>query len=136
MFALKGNFVSLVVAIVRPGRVNELRPLVAGVGLALEKRGRGIWLPAKLGDVTLEFYLMHGIFVELFGYNFLDITNSLVYIKNVPLFIAAVLACAVISTLLFRLLWKKVNALLTGGGKNQADKAEPGISGTEEAQQA
>lgn len=91
---------------------------------------------AWLGGVTLEFYLMHGIFVELFGYNFLDITNSLVYIKNVPLFIAAVLACAVISTLLFRLLWKKVNALLTGSGKDRAEKAAPGISGTEETQPA
>ena len=91
---------------------------------------------AWLGAVTLDFYLIHGIFVELFGYNFLDITNSLVYIKNVPLFIAAVLVCAVISTLLFRLLWKKVTALLTGSGKDKAEKAAPGIAGTEETQPA
>ena len=65
-----------------------------------------------LGAVTLDFYLMHGIFVELFGYNFLDISKSIVYIKNVPLFVAAVLACAVPATLLFRLLRKRITGLL------------------------
>ena len=59
---------------------------------------------AWLGGITLEFYLMHGIFVELFGYSFLDITKSLVYIKSVPLYIAAVLACSVPAAILFRLL--------------------------------
>ncbi len=67
---------------------------------------------AWLGAVTLEFYLMHGIFVELFGYNFLDFTNSLYYISNVPLFICAVLACAVPATILFRWVWKKTANLL------------------------
>ena len=57
---------------------------------------------AWLGGMTLDFYLMHGIFVELFGYNFLDLTESLVYIKNVPLYIAAVLACSVPAAMLFR----------------------------------
>ena len=89
---------------------------------------------AWLGGVTLEFYLMHGIFVELFGYNFLDISKSIVYIKSVPLFIAAVLGCAVPATLLFRLLWKKVTVLLTGSGKSKAENAAPGASGTEETQ--
>ena len=89
---------------------------------------------AWLGGVTLEFYLMHGIFVELFGYNFLDISKSIVYIKSVPLFIAAVLGCAVPTTLLFRLLWKKVTVLLTGSGKSKAENAAPGASGTEETQ--
>ena len=69
---------------------------------------------AWLGSVTLEFYLMHGIFVELFGYNFLDITKSIIYIKSVPLYITVVLACTVPSVLLFRLLRK---AVPDGGGK-------------------
>ena len=34
-----------------------------------------------LGTVTLDFYLIHGLFVELFGYNFLGISGSLFYIK-------------------------------------------------------
>ena len=33
-----------------------------------------------------------GLFVELFGYNFHDITRSLFYIRAVPAYIAAVLA--------------------------------------------
>ena len=51
---------------------------------------------------------MHGIFVELFGYNFLDITDSIVYIRSVPVYIAVVLGCAVPSTLLFSWLWKRI----------------------------
>lgn len=62
---------------------------------------------ASLGRVTLEFYLMHGIFVELFGYNFLGIAKSKLYIRNVPLYILAVLTCSVSLTLLFSLIWKQ-----------------------------
>ena len=59
---------------------------------------------AWLGGMTLEFYLMHGMFVEMFGYSFLDVAKSLVYIKNVPLYIVAVLACSIAAAFLFRLL--------------------------------
>ena len=61
---------------------------------------------AWLSGVTLEFYLIHGVFVELFGYNFLDISKSIVYIRFVPLYITVVLACAVPSTILFSRAWK------------------------------
>ena len=64
-----------------------------------------------LGGVTLEFYLMHGLFVDLFGYNFGEVAKSLVYIKNVPPYIAAVLSCSVAATVLFHLIWKKIAAL-------------------------
>ena len=67
---------------------------------------------AWLGSVTLEFYLMHGVFVELFGYNFLDISKSIIYIRSVPLYIAAVLACAVAATLLFRLVFRKIRGFV------------------------
>lgn len=70
-----------------------------------------------LGGVTLEFYLMHGVFVELFGYNFLDLTKSLIYIRSVPLYIAAVLGCAVPATLLFSALWKKLAAVILAKGR-------------------
>jgi len=62
------------------------------------------------GVMTLDFYLIHGIFTELFGYSFLDFTKSIVYIKNVPLYIAVVLACSVPASLLFR--WVRLR--LTG----------------------
>ena len=67
-----------------------------------------------LGSVTLAFYLMHGVFVELFGFNFLNIAKSLVYIRNVPLYISAVLACSVLAAVLFNLLWKKLTAWILG----------------------
>ncbi|MBO4926598.1 MAG: acyltransferase [Clostridia bacterium] len=64
-----------------------------------------------LGAATLEFYLMHGVFVELFGYDFLEFTKSLTYIRKVPLYIQAVLACSVAATILFHFLWKGVMRL-------------------------
>ena len=67
-----------------------------------------------LGGVTLAFYLMHGVFVELFGFNFLNIARSLVYIRNVPLFVSAVLACSVTAAALFHLLWRKLTAWILG----------------------
>ncbi len=76
--------------------------------LMMMKIRLGNRVTAWLGAVTLDFYLMHGIFVELFGYNFLDIAKSIYYIKNVPLYIAAVLAASVPSTLLFRWIRIKV----------------------------
>ena len=72
---------------------------------------------AWLGSVTLEFYLMHGIFVELFGYSFLDMRKSLVYIRKVPLYITLVLICSVIATIAFHVLWKTITGLFTGKRK-------------------
>ena len=69
---------------------------------------------AWLGAMSLEFYLMHGLFVELFGYSFLDAARSLVFIRNVPLYVLAVLACSVPAALGFHLLCKRVYGLLTG----------------------
>ena len=75
---------------------------------------------AWLGSMTLEFYLMHGLFVELFGYNFMDITKSLVYIKKVPLYILAVLACSAAAALLFRRILRLVTVPLAG--KKEQDR--------------
>ena len=83
---------------------------------------------AWLGGVTLEFYLMHGVFVELFGYSFLDVARSLVYIRNLPLFIAAVLACSVAATLVFRWLLRLITDPLTGKKKErEAEGRERGV---------
>ena len=73
---------------------------------------------AWLGSVTLEFYLTHGIFVELFGYSFLDTSKTVAYIKNLPLYITAVLACSVPATLLFWQLLKGIMNLLSGKQHN------------------
>ena len=66
---------------------------------------------AWLGAVTLDFYLMHGLFVELFGYSFLNITNSLLYIRKVPLYLAAVLGCSVPAAMLFRALRHRISGV-------------------------
>ena len=81
---------------------------------------------AWLGGMTLEFYLMHGMFVEMFGYNFLDKAKSLVYIRSVPLYIAAVLGCSVPAALLFRLIWKAAVRLTGKAGRG----ASGGASGS------
>ena len=65
-------------------------------------------LLALAGSVTLELYLMHGMFVELFGFNFKDTAPSLYYIKNVPLYILVVFACSIPLTALFSFVWKKL----------------------------
>ena len=73
-----------------------------------------------LGGMTLELYLMHGIFVELFGYSFYDLAPSLYYIRSVPLYILAVAVCSVPAALLFRLLWKRTVKVLLPEKKDAA----------------
>ncbi len=43
-----------------------------------------------MGTITLEFYLIHGLFVELFGFSFIDTVPSLYYIRNVAFFVLVV----------------------------------------------
>ncbi len=76
------------------------------------------------GAASLEFYLTHGIFVELFGFNFLDTAKSLVWIKSVPLYIAAVLLCSVAASLVFGWMWRALAGL--AGKKDSLNKSRPG----------
>ena len=76
---------------------------------------------AWIGGMTLEIYLMHGLFAELFGFDFLGIAQSRLYIRSLPVYIAAVFSCTVPAAILFRLLRLKVTSVLTGGGR-------PGLS--------
>lgn len=66
---------------------------------------------AFMGTITLEFYLIHGLFVELFGYSFIDIRPSLYYIRNVALFVLAVVIpsvpCAVLLRNFHRLFFRR-----------------------------
>ena len=59
---------------------------------------------AFMGGLTLEFYLIHGLFVELFGFNFMDSVKSLYYIKNVALYTIAVFALGLVSAIVLKLL--------------------------------
>ena len=67
---------------------------------------------AWLGSMTLDLYLVHGLFVEMFSYTFMSVTRSLVHLRNVPLYILAVLACSVPAALLFRALRMGITGLL------------------------
>ncbi|MBQ7933706.1 MAG: acyltransferase [Lachnospiraceae bacterium] len=62
-----------------------------------------------MGTTTLEFYLIHGLFVELFGYSFIDMGPSLHYIRNVALFVLVIM---VLSLPAAYLLHKIHNAIL------------------------
>lgn len=64
-----------------------------------------------LGGLTLEIYLIHGLFVEMFGFDFMEKVHSITYIRNVGLYVLAVVACTVVGTFLFRLLYKNVMKL-------------------------
>ena len=64
-----------------------------------------------LGGLTLEIYLIHGLFVEMFGFDFMEKVHSITYIRNVGLYVLVVVACTVVGTFLFRLLYKNVMKL-------------------------
>ena len=65
-----------------------------------------------LGRISLSYYLMHGLFVELFGFNFMDISGSLFYIRNVALNILVVLSCTILSSVAFNWIWRKAVDLM------------------------
>ena len=75
--------------------------------LFLLKVRLGNRLLTLLGSVTLELYLMHGMFVEMFGYDFLEEVPSIRYIRNVPLYIVVVFACSIPATYVFHVVWKR-----------------------------
>ena len=64
---------------------------------------------AFIGTITLEFYIIQGLFVELFGYSFLDMRDgfkfkSVWYIENVFVFVLVVAACSIPAALLLKRL--------------------------------
>ena len=59
-----------------------------------------------MGSITLEFYLIHGLYVELFSYSFDGKAASLVYIKNSLLFSIIVFTMSFPSALLIKILRK------------------------------
>ena len=56
------------------------------------------------GKMTLEFYLIHGLFVQLFGHHFIDDTTPPVcYIKNVPVYVLVVFVLATAAAFILKL---------------------------------
>ncbi len=66
-----------------------------------------------MGSITLEFYLLHGLFVQAFGYAFLDEAyEPLYYIKNVALYVMVVFILGVLLSVLIKFISRKSLAWL------------------------
>ena len=68
-----------------------------------------------MGALSLEFYLIHGLFVELFGYDFLELRPSIYYIRNVALYLVVVIVLSVPAAVLLQ----KLHGLVLGIGKKK-----------------
>ncbi len=66
-----------------------------------------------LGGFTLELYLVHGIFIHMFGYYMIrEGVKPVYYIENVPLYLLVILALAIPTSFALSLLDKKIRNLL------------------------
>ena len=79
----------------------------AMLALSLKRRIQGRVL-AFFGSITLELYLMHGFFVQLFHPAFYDMGTGVFQIGYTPDYILVVLALGTVVALLFRLLTKRL----------------------------
>ncbi len=61
-----------------------------------------------MGTITLEFYLIHGLFVELFGYDFMELVPSIYYIRSVTLFVIVVVVLSLPSAILLQKLHNRI----------------------------
>lgn len=72
------------------------------------------------GMISLEFYLIHGMFIEMFGFDWLNVRKSLYYIKNVALYEVVVIALGIAAALVIRLMMTPVRSLASRAGKKKA----------------
>lgn len=63
-----------------------------------------------LGNITLEFYLLHGIFLQIFGYN--ETVSNPLQIKNVTLLVLVVFLCTFITAYPIHKLFSALTASL------------------------
>ena len=77
---------------------------VAAVLIICMKLQLGNKVLGFMGGITMEFYLMHGLFLELFSYKFCDITPSITRIENVALLVVVVTALSIPASLLLKKL--------------------------------
>ena len=90
-----------VTAIAQHGAAGAFVLFVYLVGLKVKIGNRALKF---MSAMTLEFYLVHGLFVELFAYKTLDVYKPLYYINNAFFYALAVFVCAVPVSLLLRKL--------------------------------
>lgn len=58
---------------------------------------------AFFGSFTLEMYLIHGLYVQIFGHHFLNDTNApILYIKNIVLYVIVVFALSTASAFILK----------------------------------
>lgn len=74
-----------------------------------------------IGAMTLEFYIIHGLFVELFGYDFSYSLNSIVYIKNPALHTLITFACGIPAAFVLK-LWVDLFRKRKNRSVNKSDK--------------
>lgn len=72
---------------------------------SLRRRATGGFL-SFYGGLTLELYLMHGFFVNLFYQPFYDKGTGILTISSLPIYILLVLACGTVLALLFKQVTK------------------------------
>ncbi len=67
-----------------------------------------------MGTVTLEFYLIHGLYVEMFAHHFDEKYRSLYYIRNNAVFVTVVFALGLASALIMKYCGNLVRKLISG----------------------
>ena len=72
-----------------------------------------------MGTITLEFYLIHGLFLEFFSYKFCDVVPSITRITNVALLIAVVFVPSVLSAIALKKFHGWLQKLLTSRGEDR-----------------
>ena len=73
-----------------------------------------------LGKMTLELYLVHGLFVHIFSYAVInDYGKSVCYIKNVPLYVLIVFVSSIPVAFLVHLLDSKIGSILKGSSSSK-----------------
>lgn len=90
-----------VTAMAQHGAAGAFVLLVYLIGLKVKIGNRAMKF---MSAITLEFYLVHGLFVELFAFKTLDSYKPLYYINNAFFYGMAVLVCAIPFSLLLRKL--------------------------------
>ena len=84
-----------------------------------------------IGEMSLDLYLVHGTFAEMFGFDFMGHVKSLPYIRSVPLYIAVVFLLSAVAAVLFRLLRESVMKLFPDGRGGGMGKGGPRKEETE-----
>lgn len=63
-------------------------------------------------SISLEFYLIQGLFAHMFSFLYFDTFKPLYYIKNIPLYTIVVLVCSTISGLVLHIVDSKISKTL------------------------